>query len=552
MSAVGPESQVTDSDGGKYTLKKELGKGVEARTFKATVEHATRSNKTLHVGDAVAVKVLNPADNDTTAVARVREQKVLEREGTLLAKKLPKPKDEDQQSYMVVPIFPGVTLQKAMYEVSKETGIGNKRDLPAEVKDGFAVSLLLDQYALQLCGIVHCDLKSDNILADPESKTAKLIDMGEGFIAAEGNFSTTYRGPGAIFEAPETREPNGYKIHLNSFKTDLYSLGAIIAAMYTDKNYERNAPRPNNVNLTIAARNYIDDITGPNVTHKDGMPDGILKVVQSLLTVDPAARPASIALAQGVDQHPGLQAIVQAHQALTQFKNTELKADVTKISGDRHISQEFKDKLNMIVNSNPDLPTMRVKLAELCKEFPDEKTGVKQVTALGEKIDNTCIHEARNIQAIRVNLLAEQAVKEGQQMYVGSVKGLAEMLDAKAKQHKTGAENTERKSMVFGSKAPVTATQLDDVGKVLLVTARTIAAMHEPIDPGQVDLALNGLKKAIESIPKDKFGAEGETAKQKLVSDVEKMQKMHSTAKDLMPKVEPVRPGTPTPMRNSK
>ncbi len=546
MSVVGPDSQVTDSEGGKYTLKKELGSGVEARTFKATVDHATKGNKTVRVGDPVAVKVLNPAEGDEKAADRLREQKVLEREGTLIAKKLPKAKDEDKQSYMIVPIFPGVTLQKAIYpEFDKHVGIGNKRDLPAETKEGFAVTLLLDQYALQLCGIVHCDLKSDNILADPESRTAKIIDMGEGFIAAEGSFTNTYRGPGAIFEAPETREPDGYKIHLNSFKTDLYALGAILGAMYSEKNYERDAPS-RGANLTVAARDFIADITAPDVVHKEGMPDSLLSVIRSLLTVDPNARPASIALASGIDQHPGLQAIVQAHQELTQFKNTELRADVAKIVGDRHVSPEFKDRLNNIFDSNPDLPTMRVKLAELCKSFPNEKAGIKQVTALGEKIDNACMQQARNIQAIRVNMLAEHAVKQGQQMYVDSVRGLAGMLEAKAKQHKNDGT-----AMLFGSRAPVSATQLDDVGKLLMITSKTIALMHEPIEPRQVEMALNGLRKAIDSIPKEKFGPEGESAKQKLISDVDKIQKMHASAIDQIPKIEPVRPSTPTPMRSA-
>lgn len=549
MSTPGPtQTHAPDDDGGRYTLKTELGRGVEARTFKATIDHAPKSNKAMHPGDPVAVKVLQPPNPVATDFAekvesRKREQQVLEREGTLLAKKLPKPKDEDRQSYMVVPIFPGTTLQKAMYEVSKDTGIGNKKDIVSGTKENYAIGLLLDLASIHLCGIVHCDLKTDNVLVDPDSQTAKIIDMGEGFIAAEGSFSEKFRGPGAIFEAPETHEPGGFKTHLNSFKTDLYALGTILASMYTAKNYERDVTTPG-ANRAIGARNFMDDITGPAATHKEGMPDALLSVVRSLMTVDPAARPASIALAAGVDQHPQLQAIVQAHRELTQFKNTELKADVAKISDDRHVSTEFKDKLNNIFTTQADLPTMRVKLAELCKEHPEEKAGIKAVTAMGEKIDKACIQQARIIQAIRPAAIAEHKVKEGLLMYAGNVRGLAEMLDAKAKQHKNDGT-----AMVFGSMAPVTATQLDDIGKRLLITSKTLTSLPKPLNPVDVDKALTGLREAVEAMPKEKFGAAGEDAKKNLVSFLDRMQEKHDTAKEQLPKVEPER-RSPSPSRH--
>ncbi|MGE3318010.1 MAG: protein kinase [Candidatus Berkiella sp.] len=522
MTTSGPSdltkgSKVDLGNDGTYTIRQQLGKGVEGTTFRAAVEKPRRGS--VGAGSQVALKVQIPAEDDEKAQARERELRVLEREGTVLAKKLPTAKDQDQRSFMVMPVYPGTTLLNALYEVT-DRGIGNKKPLSQEEKEGIAVSLLQDMFAMQQLGIVHGDLKPDNILAHIESRTAKIIDMGESFIAAEGNPHPTFVGPGPLYEAVETREPNGHRIHLNSFKTDTYAIGMILASMFTDAHYQNDA-RTNGANQSLAARQAMNDVLGDGVQHKQGMPDGLLQVVRSLATIDPNARPANIALADGIANCPQLKAIHEAGQAIAQFKKTELFTDVEKFTNKKNISNELQAEVRKAFIKNNDLPSLRIELAKLSEKYPNEKEGIKQMSAMGDKIDKFCETQARQLQAIR----ADQIV---QSQHLGVVKEIAGILDGRAQGHK-------KNGGALTAAAPLNASQFDDIGKLLFVASRTLAASHSPVDPQQIDQVLSQLKQAIENLPNDKFGKTNpeanQAAKDQLLKNISTTQEMYGNFK---------------------
>lgn len=529
MAASGPGeiksgSSVELGNDGTYTVKQELGKGVEGRTFRATVDNPKRNS--LNAGEMVALKVQVPADNPEKAEARERELRVLEREGSVLAKKLPSSKDQDKRSYMVMPVYPGSNLQKTLYEVSP-MGVGDKKTLSAEEKEGLAVSLLHDMFAIQQLGIVHGDLKPDNILAHLESRTAKVIDMGEGFLAVEGSPYDKFMGPGFIYEAPETYEYNGNVNHLNSFKTDTYAMGMIVASIFTDANYERDA-RSGQPNSALAARQTMNDVLGNGVQHKQGMPDGLLQVVRSLATTDPNARPANIALADGIANCPQLHAIHEAGQRIAQFKNTELHSDVVKFSDNKNISSELKSDLRKAFLKHNDLPSLRVELAKLCEKYPNEKEGIKLMNAMGGKIDNFCEAQARQIQAIRINQVADYHARETEAQHLGVVREIAGILDGRAGAHK-------RNGGAVTAAAPANASQFDDIGKLLFVAAKNLAASRSPVNPALIEQTLSHLKQAIEALPNDKFGKAdpnaNKAAKDHLLKNISTSQEMYSNFK---------------------
>ena len=532
MATIGPhESKITDTAGNVYTLGKLLGRGIEGQTFKATVQKVAKGNKSLQVGDEVAVKRQSGSKDPEVIAAREREMLVLQREGTLLGSKKPKTKDPDQSLYMVQPIFPGVDLRQALYEID-ERGIGEKKDISAEEKEKISIALLNDYFAMQELNIVHSDIKPDNILYDSASGTAKIIDMGQAFNAVEGSPHERFQAPGFLYFSPEALDAKDVK---NSAQTDMYGLGIVIASIYSDNNYERDAEYGKEDNFAIEVRAALSDVIGPDVKHKEGMPDDLLKIVQHMTEVDPHARPANIALARGAAEYTGTQAIYQSQQHAEQFK-TQLKEDInSKLLNDRHVSVDFKDRVREIINNNDDLLTIRVAFEKLSTEFPNEKAAIKKTNTISDSIDSFTVGEAREIQALRVAQLDQAKEK----LYTDSVRGIASMLNGAANQHKSNNVTVPGGGMTFITMGPVNISNFNEVGKVLFVAAKTIATQK---NPAEVDNVLSRLQDAVGKMGTEKFGNDGAQAKNNLLSKIDLAIKRHAQVKDYAPQLESNKP----------
>src|SRR5690606_15191552 len=164
------------------------------------------------------------------------------------------------------PIFPGVDLREALYEIHSK-GVGAKKALSADEKEKISIALLNDYYAMQQLNIVHCDIKPDNILYDSASGTAKIIDMGQAFSAPEGSPHEIFQAPGFLYFSPEALDSKEVK---NSAQTDMYGLGILIASIYSDSSYERDAEYGKADNYALEARAALADVIGPDVKHKAG------------------------------------------------------------------------------------------------------------------------------------------------------------------------------------------------------------------------------------------------------------------------------------------
>jgi len=90
----------------------------------------------------------------------------------------------------------------------------------------------------KLAGMVHCDLKAENILIDLdlENKTlrsVKLIDMGQSFIFSHINeemiVTTPEYLPPEVLENSASHSCNfDFLNKLNSWSVDVWSLGAVL------------------------------------------------------------------------------------------------------------------------------------------------------------------------------------------------------------------------------------------------------------------------------------------------------------------------------------
>lgn len=296
---------------------KELNAGAEGSTYQAEVKNVTPPSS-LHIGEEVILK-RQQAPNSTSYLQKIKdEMEVLAKERTLLSSQQTTANDR-LVTDMVLPLFPGKGLDAIYNDLhdaasTAEESISSFED---NQRNNIAYSLIRDHFAHQLLGIVHCDLKADNIICDPESGTAKIIDFGIAYLLQNGaqfkKLSTASK------YAPPDLGPNNPK-------TEEYTLGLIIAELYAPRRYIndefndayyalRHQMFPSVVGYLSAEQRQavqlatiqqlMNDVIGE--TKPPNMPDDIYQIIRHLTKENPAQRPENLALAQGVKDSPNLQ-----------------------------------------------------------------------------------------------------------------------------------------------------------------------------------------------------------------------------------------------------
>jgi serine/threonine protein kinase len=336
---------VADSEGNKFFYKKTdlIATGLEGSVYRARDPN----------GQSVVLKMFKGFDDKFCLEAYAREIQVLKREGSLIASSLVP--NSPEQCFVVLPLFPGVTLREWLYELD-DSGVVAKKAV--QQRDSVAYHLIRDFHAMNQLGIIHCDLKTDNIIVDPISGTAKIIDMGQAFfndLYNEGKSAfEEYEGMGAfIFAAPEGEIDHA----VNSTKTDMYTLGMILASMYCDAIYELE-PYKNikfSSSRTLECRNYLEDVIGSNVLDNPRMPEGLFELVRHVTQINPVDRPENIACAKGIEKIPELRDLVEIQarskkllQILAEYKKTPKRVRELLVSSDD--LPLVKRRLNALVN----------------------------------------------------------------------------------------------------------------------------------------------------------------------------------------------------------
>jgi serine/threonine protein kinase len=265
-----------------YEIEQEIGRGGMGIVYRARDPRLKRS---------VAVKLLPP---DLAFRADVRSRFLREAE---TAARLSHPNivpiyavdERDGLVYFVMALVEGESVGDRL----KRTGafpVTEARRILREVAEALA-------YA-HARGVVHRDIKPDNLLLDSYSGRAMVTDFGIARAAVEGDSRLTATGTAlgtAAYMSPEQcaadRELDG--------RSDLYSLGAVAYHMLTGQ------PPFTGGNTPSIMMKQVTERAVPVGQRRAGVPDDLQRIVMRLLEKDPVNRFADgAALVAALDGAP--------------------------------------------------------------------------------------------------------------------------------------------------------------------------------------------------------------------------------------------------------
>src|SRR6478736_5066456 len=184
----------------------------------------------------------------------------------------------DGSPYLVMELLHGEPLQQAMDRMHK---------LPPEQAVDFALQILSGLESAHAIGVVHRDLKPDNVFIVPAGggPLLKLIDFGIAKLRASTAFQKGLTRAGVIMGTPEYMAPEQLFAAENvDLRADLYSLGVILFEMLSG----RRPADGDEVEQIVAS------VVSGNVRHladlEPGLAPGLVAVVERALRPDREAR----------------------------------------------------------------------------------------------------------------------------------------------------------------------------------------------------------------------------------------------------------------------
>jgi serine/threonine-protein kinase len=132
---------------------------------------------------------------------------------------------QDGSPYLVMELLSGQSLQGVLDRQGK---------LPQDQAIDFALQILSGLEAAHALGVVHRDLKPDNVFVTPSSggPLLKLIDFGIAKLRASSEYSKGLTRAGVVMGTPEYMAPEQLmSAHTTDHRADIYSLGVMLFEM---------------------------------------------------------------------------------------------------------------------------------------------------------------------------------------------------------------------------------------------------------------------------------------------------------------------------------
>lgn len=261
---------------GRYRLIDPLGEGGFGVVWKAFDEHLRRH---------VAVKVLTRTEQPGHEKAEVRFWQEAITAGGLSHPHIVTVHEfgrtqhnGSRQDFLVMELLGGRSLSQIL----------TAGPLPMQQALRWARQICAALQAAHTAGVIHRDIKPQNVMVDESTGTLKVVDFG---IAKSAAFSLNLTMTGEVigtvnYMAPE-RAGNGPV----DARSDLYSLGCVLYELLTG-----NPPftDPDAAPLIVLYRHLHQPPPAPRATHPD-LPEEADRLVLDLLAKDPGRRPADAA-----------------------------------------------------------------------------------------------------------------------------------------------------------------------------------------------------------------------------------------------------------------
>lgn len=199
---------------GRYQVIEELGKGGMGRVYKVL---------DTEVNAKVALKLIRgEISDDPETVERFRNELKTARD--ISHKNVCRMYDLGKEAgsyFITMEYVPGEDL-KSMIRMSGQLGVGTAVAFARQICEGLAEA--------HKRGVVHRDLKSQNIMVDREG-TARIMDFGIARTAKVKGLT----GAGVMIGTPEYMSPEQVEAKEVDARSDIYSLGIILYEMVTGR-----------------------------------------------------------------------------------------------------------------------------------------------------------------------------------------------------------------------------------------------------------------------------------------------------------------------------
>jgi eukaryotic-like serine/threonine-protein kinase len=246
---------------GKYRIVRRIGVGGMGSVYEA-----------LHsgLGTPVAIKVLLPQLARVATVAD-RFRREAQVSATLKSPHVIQVTDVDQlpdgRPYLVMELLRGQSLQQRLAE---------RKTLSREQAVDIGLQILLGLECAHALGVVHRDIKPDNVFLDEQSvgEVAKLLDFGIAKVKASTEFQALTR-PGMVMGTPEYMAPEqAFSADQADARSDLYSVGVILYEMLSGA-----LPAEGSLPLEVAHKVVTGQVQ-PLGELCPGLPQGLINLVE--------------------------------------------------------------------------------------------------------------------------------------------------------------------------------------------------------------------------------------------------------------------------------
>jgi serine/threonine-protein kinase len=264
-----------DVVGGKYRIIRLIGDGGMGAVFEARHEV---------LGSSVALKFLHAelAKRPGLAQRFLQEARV---SASIQSPHVTRVTDveqtQDGSPYLVMELLVGESLQSFMDRVGRA-----KRDQALD----FALQILAGLEAAHALGVVHRDLKPDNVFITPSGggPILKLLDFGIAKLRESQEYQRGLTRPGSVMGTPEYMAPEQlYSAERVDHRADIYSLGVILYELLSGARpaYGEDAAQI----VAVAMQGQVKHLS----EHEPSLPGGLVEAVHRALEPDRIRRFAS-------------------------------------------------------------------------------------------------------------------------------------------------------------------------------------------------------------------------------------------------------------------